>query len=472
MSDTEKEASVVETPSTSDEIVKTEEAPTPDVVEEDTVVIDTTEPTPEDTTTTVVEDPPTETDTPETESKIVDPKVVDDASSPPTPKTEFEPVDDAIPTAATEEDSIESVDDEILEDELSTPAKGLALKDSANYIDSPISGSPPKMEMEMEVDTPAEPPKGITKSESRTSMVIEEMGLQKVKFDVGQLDAANFQEVGQATVRHTFGQKLGLSVQDARRNSFLPGVVVTHITPGSPASQAVEISVGDLIVAINDNSLVGLKMNDKLKMLRATAKSHPTHPTTKLSYIKCQKIFEHILSIEYGNSHGVVMCDEKHIKGNQIFAVETGSPAAMAGIPSSHYILSVNEISVAHVSVDKCRQLLSQQCSTGKLAIVTMPAFIYEAQLIGKAKTDDFKQAAIQFMGQLDKTGQQMMARYRAVSIASASRNEARAKAKANAANTQSTPTSTTSTTVTTSTTSTNSTPSSPNPPTPQKNTN
>ena len=71
------------------------------------------------------------------------------------------------------------------------------------------------------------------------------------------------------TVTHKYGEKIGLSVQDATSTSFLPGVIITHVQPGTPASQAAgELTVGDLLVSVNNQSLVGLKLTEKLKMLR------------------------------------------------------------------------------------------------------------------------------------------------------------------------------------------------------------
>lgn len=88
------------------------------------------------------------------------------------------------------------------------------------------------------------------------------------------------------TVEHP-KQTIGISVKDSRNDTLLPGAVVTHIQPGSPVSKHVELGVGDIIVSLDDKSLIGLPFPTILKMLQRAGKK----ATTTFEFIPSQKVW-------------------------------------------------------------------------------------------------------------------------------------------------------------------------------------
>eukprot|EP00035_Acanthoeca_spectabilis_P024531 m.454236 g.454236 ORF g.454236 m.454236 type:complete len:490 (-) comp20632_c0_seq1:97-1566(-) len=195
--------------------------------------------------------------------------------------------------------------------------------------------------------------------------------LSRAKFDLNAIDISRFQQRTKVTVEHP-KQTIGISVKDSRNDTLLPGAVVTHIQPGSPVSKHVELGVGDIIVSLDDKSLIGLPFPTILKMLQRAGKK----ATTTFEFIPSQKVFAHTVTGGDDGNLGLIL------EGNYIQSVEPDSPAAKSGVPPAHYILSVQDLSVSSFTTEDLEATLSGMY--GDFTILTMAKSVYEAQRLGR----------------------------------------------------------------------------------------
>eukprot|EP00038_Savillea_parva_P019935 m.29741 g.29741 ORF g.29741 m.29741 type:complete len:583 (-) comp4627_c0_seq1:154-1902(-) len=197
--------------------------------------------------------------------------------------------------------------------------------------------------------------------------------LSRAKFDLGAIDIGRFQQRTKVVIEHP-KQTIGVSVKDSRNDTLLPGAVVTHILPGSAASKHVELGVGDIIVSLDGKSLIGLPFPKILKLLQRAAKA----TTTTLEFIPAQKVFAHKVKSDEKVGLGLVL------DGNFIKSVLPDSPAEKYGVPPSHYILSVQDLSVANMTTEELGDTFKKMY--GEFTILTMAKSVYEAQRLGRGK--------------------------------------------------------------------------------------
>eukprot|EP00041_Stephanoeca_diplocostata_P019435 m.419334 g.419334 ORF g.419334 m.419334 type:complete len:593 (-) comp21303_c1_seq6:220-1998(-) len=208
--------------------------------------------------------------------------------------------------------------------------------------------------------------------------------LQTEKFDVKQLDMSPYQQ--EKTVKIANRRvKVGISIKEATNNALLPGAVVTHILPGSPASKCPDLTVGDLIIKVNGTSLIGLPFVKRLVVLRDTKK----HAETELTIVQTQKVYNHTMSVTKGGDRLSSLGDRDYALGmtlrdNLIISAVAGSIAGDAGIPPSHYLLQVNNTSVVTFSTEELVDLFMKL--SGEVRVITMPAYIYDAQILGRGR--------------------------------------------------------------------------------------
>ncbi|CAH8592180.1 unnamed protein product [Heterobilharzia americana] len=176
-------------------------------------------------------------------------------------------------------------------------------------------------------------------------------------------DKDNHKEV---TIPKQKGEALGVVIVESGWGSLLPTALLANMHPTGPAARCGQLNIGNQIVAVNGQSLVGLPLltcQQIIKNCRSCA-------TVKLMVINCPPVVEVLirrpnLNYQLGFS----------VQDGVICSLLRGGIAERGGIRVDHRIIEINGESVVAVSHEKIVQLLAT--SVGEIHIRTMPTSVF-----------------------------------------------------------------------------------------------
>uniref|UniRef100_A0AC34RK60 Uncharacterized protein n=1 Tax=Panagrolaimus sp. JU765 TaxID=591449 RepID=A0AC34RK60_9BILA len=162
------------------------------------------------------------------------------------------------------------------------------------------------------------------------------------------------------------GEALGIVVVESGWGSMLPTVVIAMMEPHSPASRSNKLNIGDQIIAINGNSLVGLP----LAKAQQHIKNAKTSTAVRLTVVSTPPVVE----------VRIKRPDTKYqlgfsVQNGVICSLLRGGIAERGGIRVGHRIIWINDKSVVNVPHEKIVNMLAT--ATGVIHMKTMPTSMF-----------------------------------------------------------------------------------------------
>ncbi|KAG9510828.1 Protein lin-10, partial [Fragariocoptes setiger] len=204
-----------------------------------------------------------------------------------------------------------------------------------------------------------------------TSFLPKEMDYQEVlnsqEMSTEELDMfAKKDNQKEVIVPKKKGEILGISIVESGWGSMLPTVVIANLKPDGPAYRCKKLSVGDQILSVDGNSLVGLPLAECQEIIRRTRK----HTVAKLS------IVSYGITVEVK----IKRPDTKYqlgfsVQNGVICSLLRGGIAERGGVRVGHRIMSINGTTVVGVPHEKIVNLLAS--SVGEIRMKTCLTSLY-----------------------------------------------------------------------------------------------
>ncbi|TNN07928.1 Protein lin-10 isoform 1 [Schistosoma japonicum] len=176
-------------------------------------------------------------------------------------------------------------------------------------------------------------------------------------------DKDNHKEV---TIPKQKGEALGVVIVESGWGSLLPTALLANMHPTGPAARCGQLNIGNQIVAVNGQSLVGLPLLTCQQIIKNCRQC----TIVKLMIICCPPVVEVLIrrpSLNYQLGFSV--------QDGVICSLLRGGIAERGGIRVDHRIIEINGESVVAVSHEKIVQLLAT--SVGEIHIRTMPTSVF-----------------------------------------------------------------------------------------------
>ncbi|CAH8517713.1 unnamed protein product [Schistosoma turkestanicum] len=176
-------------------------------------------------------------------------------------------------------------------------------------------------------------------------------------------DKDNHKEV---TIPKQKGESLGVVIVESGWGSLLPTALLANMHPTGPAARCGQLNIGNQIVAVNGQSLVGLPLLTCQQIIKNCRQC----TVVKLMIINCPPVVEVLIrrpSLNYQLGFSV--------QDGVICSLLRGGIAERGGIRVDHRIIEINGESVVAVSHEKIVQLLAT--SVGEIHIRTMPTSVF-----------------------------------------------------------------------------------------------
>ncbi|BHF58239.1 Amyloid-beta A4 precursor protein-binding A member 1 [Sparganum proliferum] len=148
------------------------------------------------------------------------------------------------------------------------------------------------------------------------------------------------------------GESLGVVIVESGWGSVLPTVVLANMHPAGPAARCGQLNIGNQIISVNGQSLVGLPLATCQSFFKATKNL----TAVKLMVVNCPPVVEVLIRRP----------DQSLLRGGI---------AERGGIRVDHRIIEINGESVVAVPHERIVQLLAN--AVGEIYIRTMPTTIF-----------------------------------------------------------------------------------------------
>ncbi|KAM7540096.1 hypothetical protein Aperf_G00000022650 [Anoplocephala perfoliata] len=162
------------------------------------------------------------------------------------------------------------------------------------------------------------------------------------------------------------GEALGVVIVESGWGSVLPTAVLANMLPSGPAARCGQLNIGNRIISINGQSLVGLPLATCQSFFKATK----NQTAVKLVIVNCSPVVEVLIrrpdqKFQLGFS----------VQDGVICSLLRGGIAERGGIRVDHRIIEINGESVVAVPHDYIVNLLAT--AVGEIYIRTMPTSIF-----------------------------------------------------------------------------------------------
>ncbi|KAL5961999.1 Protein lin-10 [Taenia solium] len=162
------------------------------------------------------------------------------------------------------------------------------------------------------------------------------------------------------------GEALGVVIVESGWGSVLPTAVLANMHPSGPAARCGQLNIGNRIISINGQSLVGLPLTTCQSLFKATK----NQTAVKLVIVNCSPVVEVLIrrpdqKFQLGFS----------VQDGVICSLLRGGIAERGGIRVDHRIIEINGESVVAVPHEYIVNLLAT--SVGEIYIRTMPTSIF-----------------------------------------------------------------------------------------------
>lgn len=170
----------------------------------------------------------------------------------------------------------------------------------------------------------------------------------------------------QITIPKQCGEPLGVVIVSSGWGSLLPTALLANMNPTGPACRSGQLNIGNHIISVNGQSLVGLPLEKCQRIIKACRK----HSSVRLVVVDCPPVVE--VLIRRPHPHYQLGFS---VQDGMICSLLRGGIAERGGIRVDHRIIEINGQSVVAVSHEKIVQLLSS--SVGEIHIRTMPTSVF-----------------------------------------------------------------------------------------------
>ncbi|EUB64952.1 hypothetical protein EGR_00221 [Echinococcus granulosus] len=162
------------------------------------------------------------------------------------------------------------------------------------------------------------------------------------------------------------GEALGVVIVESGWGSVLPTAVLANMHPSGPAARCGQLNIGNRIISINGQSLVGLP----LATCQSLFKAAKNQTAVKLVIVNCSPVVEVLIrrpdqKFQLGFS----------VQDGVICSLLRGGIAERGGIRVDHRIIEINGESVVAVPHEHIVNLLAT--SIGEIYLRTMPTSIF-----------------------------------------------------------------------------------------------
>ncbi|VDL19015.1 unnamed protein product [Hymenolepis diminuta] len=162
------------------------------------------------------------------------------------------------------------------------------------------------------------------------------------------------------------GEALGVVIVESGWGSVLPTAVLANMHPSGPAARCGQLNIGNRIISINGQSLVGLPLSTCQSLFKATK----NQTAVKLVIVNCSPVVEVLIrrpdqKFQLGFS----------VQDGVICSLLRGGIAERGGIRVDHRIIEINGESVVAVPHESIVNLLAT--TVGEIYIRTMPTSIF-----------------------------------------------------------------------------------------------
>nr|CDS27964.1 amyloid beta A4 protein [Hymenolepis microstoma] len=162
------------------------------------------------------------------------------------------------------------------------------------------------------------------------------------------------------------GEALGVVIVESGWGSVLPTAVLANMHPSGPAARCGQLNIGNRIISINGQSLVGLPLSTCQSYFKATK----NQTAVKLVIVNCSPVVEVLIrrpdqKFQLGFS----------VQDGVICSLLRGGIAERGGIRVDHRIIEINGESVVAVPHEYIVNLLAT--AVGEIYIRTMPTSIF-----------------------------------------------------------------------------------------------
>uniref|UniRef100_A0A0V0JAE4 Protein lin-10 n=2 Tax=Schistocephalus solidus TaxID=70667 RepID=A0A0V0JAE4_SCHSO len=162
------------------------------------------------------------------------------------------------------------------------------------------------------------------------------------------------------------GESLGVVIVESGWGSVLPTVVLANMHPAGPAARCGQLNIGNQIISVNGQSLVGLPLATCQSFFKATKNM----TAVKLMVVNCPPVVEVLIRRP----------DQRYqlgfsVQDGVICSLLRGGIAERGGIRVDHRIIEINGESVVAVPHERIVQLLAN--AVGEIYIRTMPTSIF-----------------------------------------------------------------------------------------------
>ncbi|THD22784.1 Amyloid beta A4 protein-binding family A member 2 [Fasciola hepatica] len=170
----------------------------------------------------------------------------------------------------------------------------------------------------------------------------------------------------QITIPKQRGEPLGIVIVSSGWGSLLPTALLANMNPTGPAARCGQLNIGNHIISVNEQSLVGLPLTTCQHII----KSCRNRTAVKLVVVDCPPVIEVLIrrpSLQYQLGFSV--------QDGVICSLLRGGIAERGGIRVDHRIIEINGQSVVAVSHEQIVHMLAN--AVGEIHIRTMPTSVY-----------------------------------------------------------------------------------------------
>ncbi|VDL95369.1 unnamed protein product [Schistocephalus solidus] len=164
------------------------------------------------------------------------------------------------------------------------------------------------------------------------------------------------------------GESLGVVIVESGWGSVLPTVVLANMHPAGPAARCGQLNIGNQIISVNGQSLVGLPLATCQSFFKATKNM----TAVKLMVVNCPPVVEVLIRRP----------DQRYqlgfsVQDGVICSLLRGGIAERGGIRVDHRIIEINGESVVAVPHERIVQLLANAVGEFVSSLCLLPMQIY-----------------------------------------------------------------------------------------------
>lgn len=178
------------------------------------------------------------------------------------------------------------------------------------------------------------------------------------------------------TITKDKGAPIGFTLNDSLKDSIIPSVFITFITPSSPADKCGKFQLGDQIMKINGQSTVGLSRDTVVEMAKGCALGCEI----ELQIVRTKIQSSHKL---LSNHHGIKVSD------GRIESVEPSSEASEVGVEVGMRIMNIDKKNHFKSSDSEIMSALNEDSEKMLICLKDIEEKVPEEKSLAPSSNDD-----------------------------------------------------------------------------------